>query len=119
MDGQRLYLFGDGDLKKVEDQMVLNDFGLSEIVKHGFLLRCEFQNSLAKIFLKSLTGKIVTIEIKLSDTVAILREKYEAKESIPYEMNRLIFSGKQLEDGRTLQDYNIQNESTVHALLRL
>ena len=114
-----MYLFGDGDLEKLEDQVVLHDFGLSEIVKHGFLLRCGFQNPLVKIFFKTLTGKTVPIEIKLSDTVATLKQKYQAKEGVPPDQQRIIFAEMQLEDGRTLQNYNIQNGSTLHMILRL
>ena len=93
MDGQRLYLF-DEDLQKLEDKMVLNEFGLSEIVKHGLLLRYGFQNTLAQIFVKSMTGKIFTIKIKLSATVKDLKAKIEAKEGICPDQQRIHMTGK-------------------------
>jgi ubiquitin C len=106
--------------KQLEDDRTLAFYNIEhKSTLHLVLRLTRKEGGLIKVFVKTLTGKTILLNIGQTETIEALKSKVQDQEGIPIDQQCLIYAGKQLEDDRTLAFYNIEHDSTLHLVLRL
>ena len=106
------------DIYYMNQKLDLYDLLITYNIKNGDMLELKNRYNM-QIFVKTMTGKTITISISPEDKIFVLKFFIQLSEGIPPDQQRLVFAGRQLEDNRSLADFNIQKESTIHWVLRL
>ena len=132
LNEQKLYVNHFSRLKELPDQDILHNYNLSKIIKEGLILHTGFINKSGKfieylvlpkfpikIFIKTLTGKTWSMNCDLNDTIEWIKFKIQIEHGIPPDQHRIILKDKQGEDHKTLNSYNITNESILVSVLTL
>jgi len=109
---QRLVYAG----KSLDDQRTLSDYNVQDSATMHLLLRLKGG---MQVFVKTLQGQTFTVDVDAGDTVGVLKRKVQAMATLPECEQRMIYSGEQLDEHRTLVDYKIPDSATLHLLLRL
>lgn len=108
---QRLIYAG----KQLEDNNTLNDYNIPNNATLHLVVRLKGGQT---IYIKTLMGNVITLEVKEDETIADVKKKIEQSENVPIEEQRLFINNKQLADNKTLKFYNIEDEDTIHLVLR-
>lgn len=110
---QQRLIFGG---QQLQDAKTLDDYDVGDDSTLHLVLRLRGG---MQLFVKTLTGKTVSIEVEEGESIEDVKAKISEKEGIPPEQQRLIFGGQQLQDSKTLDDYDVGDDSTLHLVLRL
>lgn len=110
---QQRLIFGG---QQLQDGKTLDDYDVSDDATLHLVLRLRGG---MQLFVKTLTGKTVSVEVEEGESIEDVKAKISEKEGIPAEQQRLIFGGQQLQDGKTLDDYDVSDDATLHLVLRL